>query len=264
VTVWLVKDVPPWLLLPGLILLISGGAVLTQRYVRQRFPGLKGDTHNEVMRFIFTVIAVLYAFLSGFMINALWGQINAADARAAIEGSTGMQQARSLTMFDQPDSDRIRQRLLEYERTAVAEWPLVASGQTQPEADKALQGLYTAYQGVQPRNDVQSKFLVIALNNLDKMSAGRTERVTAARTATGPPLPLWAVNLVIGAMLLGCGIIFGGVKSAFNYTMVGALGVLIASVLFVIVEMSHPYLGEIATSPEPLRQVVAFLSPSPA
>jgi hypothetical protein len=259
-----VKDVPFWLLLPALIVLISGGAVLTHSYVRHRFPGLKEDTQNDVMRFVFTVIAVLYAFLSGFLINALWGQINAADARVAIEGSAGMQQAKSLTVFDAADSDRIRQRLLEYERAAVAEWPLVASGQTRPETDKALQGLYTAYQEVQPRNDAQSKFLGISLNNLDKMSAERTERVTAARTATGPPLPLWAVNFVTGAMLLTSGIIFGGSKSAFNSAMVAALGVLIASVLFVVVEMSHPYLGEIATSPEPLRQVVAFLSPSPA
>ncbi|KAA1248013.1 DUF4239 domain-containing protein [Mycobacterium simiae] len=258
------KDVPSWLLLPGLIVLISGGAVLIQRYVRNRFPGLKGDTHNEVMRFVFTVIAVLYAFLSGFMINALWGQINAADARAAVEGSTGMQQAKSLTVFDEADSDRIRQRLLEYERAAVAEWPLVASGQTQPEAEMVLHALYTAYQEVQPRNDVQSKFLAISLNNLDKMSAARTERITLARTATGPPFPLWAVNFVIGTMLLGSGIIFGGTQSAFNHMMVAAMGVLIASVLFVIAEMSHPYLGEIATSPESLCQVVAFLSPSPA
>jgi hypothetical protein len=28
------------------------------------------------------------------------------------------------------------------------------------------------------------------------------------------------------------------------------------------VVLSHPYIGEIATSPEPPREVVAFLSPS--
>ena len=44
--------------------------------------------------------------------------------------------------------------------------------------------------------------------------------------------------------------------------MVAFLGVLIACVLFLMVVLSHPYIGEIATSPEPLREVVAFLSPS--
>jgi len=52
--------------------------------------------------------------------------------------------------------------------------------------------------------------------------------------------------------------------SAKNRTMVAALGVLIATILFLIVELSHPYIGEIATSPEPLREVIHVLSPSPA
>jgi hypothetical protein len=131
-------------------------------------------------------------------------------------------------------------------------------------ADNALQRLYAAYQEIQPRNDIQQKFLVISLNNLDKMSAERTERVTVARTDTGPPWSLWAVNFLTSGMVLGCAIIYGGQKSAMHYTMVAVLGVLIACILFLIVHLSHPYLGEISTSPEPLRQVIAFLSPSRA
>ena len=261
---WLVENVPSWLLLLGMIVIVAGGAVLIQMYVRHRFPELRGDAHNDVTRFAFTVIAFLYAFLSGFMINAMWGQINGADAKAATEGSAGMQQAKSLPVFDKADGDRIRQSLLEDERAAAAEWPLVATGQTYPEADNALQRLYAVYNQVQPRTDTQSKFLVVSLNNLDKMSAERTERVTVARTDTGPPWSLWALNFVTSGMVLGCAIIFGGNKNAVHYTMVAALGVLTASVLFLIVELSHPYLGDIATSPEPLRQVIAFLSPSPA
>jgi hypothetical protein len=264
VSAWLVTNVPSWLLLLAMAVLVAGGAVLVQMCVRHRSPALRGDAHNDVTRFAFTVIAFLYAFLSGFMINAMWGQINGADVRAATEGSAGMQQATSLTTFDQADDDRIRQSLLEYERAAVAEWPLVATGQTHPEADKALQRLYAAYDQVQPRTDTQSKFLVIALDNLDKTSAERTERLTVARTDTGPPWSLWAVNFAASGMVLGCAIIFGGNSNAWHYAMAAVLGVLIARVLFVIVEISHPYLGEIATSPEPLRQVIAFLSPSPA
>jgi hypothetical protein len=256
-----VSNVPSWLLLLGLIVLIAGGTVLIQMYVRHRFPGLKGDAQNDVTRFAFTVIAFLYTFLSGFLINAMWSQISGADARAATEGSAAMQQVKGLTVFDKADRDRIRQSLLEYERAAVAEWPLVADGQTYPEADVALQRLYAGYLEVQPRNDTQSKFLVVSLNNLDKMSAERNERVTVARTDTGPPWSLWALNFLTSGMVLGCAIIYGGKKSARHYTMVAVLGVLIAIVLFVIVELSHPYLGEISTSPEPLVEVVQVLSP---
>ncbi len=45
---------------------------------------------------------------------------------------------------------------------------------------------------------------------------------------------------------------------------VATLSVLVAAELFLVVELSHPFIGEIATSPEPLREVVQLLSPSPA
>ena len=77
------------------------------------------------------------------MINAMRGQIHGADARAATEGSAAMQQAKSLTVFDKADSDRIRQNLLEYVRASDAQWPIVASDQIYPKADNALHRLYT-------------------------------------------------------------------------------------------------------------------------
>lgn len=186
----------------------------------------------------------------------MWGQINGADGRAATEGSAAMQQAKTLIVFDKADGDRIRQSLLDYLREADAEWPVVAHGQTYPAADAALQRLYVTYQQVQQRNETQQKFLVVALNNLDKMSAERTERVTVARTDTGPPWSLWLVNFVTSATVLGCAIIFGGERSALHFTMVAVLGLLVACVLFLVVELSHPYLGEIATSPAPLKEVI--------
>ena len=66
------------------------------------------------------------------------------------------------------------------------------------------------FREIQPRNETQQKFLVVSLNNLDKMSAERTERVTVARTDTGPPWSLWVVQFITSAMVLGYAIVFGG------------------------------------------------------
>jgi len=260
VSSWIVGNVPPWLLLPGLIVLIAAGAVLAQAYVRRRFPQLKEDKHNDVTRFAFGVIGFAYAFFTGFIVNAMWGQINTADASARVEGAAAVQLAKSLHIFDKADSDRIRQRLLEYQRAAETEWPLAAQGKTFPEADNALQNLYAAYQGVQPRTDMQKAFLTTSLNHLDQVSQKRTERVLLARTDTGPPWALWAVVLLTGAMVLGGAIIYGGDHSTRHYTLVATVGMLVASNLFLILQLSHPYIGEIATSPEPLREVIRVLS----
>jgi hypothetical protein len=261
---WIVSNVPAWVILLGLIVLVAGGAVLVQMYVRHRFPRLKGDEHNDATKFAFGVVGFVFAFFTGFVVSAMWGQINSADAKSRTEGAAAVQMARDLTVFDKADSDRIRQSLLEYERAAVVEWPIAASGHSFPEADNALARLYTAYEQVQPRNDTQKTFLATSFTNLDKISQARTERVVQARTDVGPPWSLWAVIFLTSGLLLGCAIIYGVEKPAMHYPMVATLGVLVAANLFLVLELSHPFIGEVATSPEPLREVIQVLSPPPA
>jgi hypothetical protein len=64
-------------------------------------------------------------------------------------------------------------------------------------------------------------------------------------------------------LLLGCAIIYGVGKPTTQYTMVAILGVLVGAELFLVLELSHPFIGEIATSPEPLREVIRALSSNP-
>jgi hypothetical protein len=61
-------------------------------------------------------------------------------------------------------------------------------------------------------------------------------------------------------LLIGCAIIYGVDKPATHYTMVAILGVLVATNIFLVLELSHPFIGEIGTSSEPLRQVVRLLT----
>jgi hypothetical protein len=261
---WLVSNVPAWLLLLGLVVLVAGGAVLVLFYVRHRFPRLEEGKQNDVTLFAFSFVGFMFAILITFFSNSLWGQINDADTKARTEGATGLELAGDLTVFDKADSDRIRQSLLEYERAAIAEWPEAASGRFFPEADKALARLYTAYEQVQPRNNIQAKRLDASISDLDNIRQARRERLLQAHIDVGPPWSLWLVILLTSGLVLGCAIIYGVQKPAMHYVMVASLSALVATVLFLILELSHPFIGEIATSPEPLREVIQVLSAQPA
>jgi hypothetical protein len=261
---WIVSNVPSWLLLLGLIVLVAGGAVLALKYVRHRFPGLRGDERSEVTQFAFMFVGFVYAFFTGFVVSVMWGQINTADDAMRAEGATGVQMARDLTVFDKSDSDRIRQSLLEYESAAEVEWPLAASGQSLPKAQNALERLRTAYEEVQPRTDTQKTFLATSFDSLSKISQARTDRILRARTDIGPPWSLWAVFLLTSGLVLACSIVYGVEKPTIHYTLVAIVGVLVASNLFLVLELAHPYIGETATSPEPLGAVIQVLSAPPA
>ena len=141
---WIVSHVPAVLLLVVLIVLVAGGAMLVQKYVRRRFPALTGDEHNDVTKFTYGFIGFVYAFFIGFVVSAMWSQMNAADANARAEGAAAVQMARDAVVFDTADRDRVRQSLLEYEQAAIAEWSQAEVSRS-PQADTALAHLSTAY-----------------------------------------------------------------------------------------------------------------------
>jgi hypothetical protein len=260
---WLVSSMPSWLLLLTLVAVTTGLAIAVQIFVRRRYPKLRGEEHNDVTKFAFGVVGFVFAFFIGFVVSAMWGQINDADGRARTEGAAGVELARSVTIFDQPDRDRIRQSLLDYENAAVIEWSEAAGGRHYPEADKALARLRSAYEDVQTHSRAQEAVLGMSFANLDSLSQARTQRVLQARTDIGPPWSLWAVIFLTSGLLLGCAIIYGVEKPTTHYTMVAILGVLVGAELFLVLELSHPFIGEIATSPEPLREVIRALSSNP-
>ena len=257
---WLVSNLPSWLLLVGIVVVVAGGAVLLQVFVRRKFPNLKGEEHNDVIKFAFGVIGFVFAFFIGFVVSAMWGQIGDADGRARTEGAAGVQLARDATVFDQPERDQIRKALLEYEQAALVEWNKAAGGNSFPEADTALARLYSTYEHVQARTDAQKTLLATSFSNLDSLGQARTQRVLQARTDVGPPWSLWSVIWLTSGLLLACAIIYDVEKPATHYTMVAILGVLVGANLFLVLELSHPFIGEIGTSSEPLRQVIRQLS----
>lgn len=258
---WLVSHIPSSVLLIGLIVLIAGGAVLSQKFVRRRYPQLAQGEHNDVTKFTYGFIGFVYAFFIGFVVSSMWGQISAADTAARSEGAAAVQMVRDLTVFEQADRDRVRESLLGYEQAAIAEWTH-ANDARSAEADRALSEVYTAYRQIQATTDNQKTSLATSFSNLDAMSQARTARILTARADVGPPWPLWAVIFLTSAMVLGTVIIYGVDKPRQHYPMVAIVGTIIAMNLFLILQLSHPYVGEIATSSDPLHEVVRELTAS--
>lgn len=254
---WMVSHVPPGILLIGLIVVVAGGAMLIVRYVRVRFPTLTGDEHNDVTKFTYGFIGFIYAFFIGFVVSSMWSQINTADANARAEGAAGIEMARDIGAFAKGDGERIRQNLLDYEQAAIAEWG--GDGTRSPDVDAALARLSAAYGQVGPATDAQKTVLASSYANLDKISQARTVRLLTAREDSGPPWPLWAVILLTSAMVLGTVVIYGVEKAAMHYPMVAIVGLIVAANLFLILELSHPYLGGIATTSDPLHEVLAVI-----
>jgi hypothetical protein len=259
VSSWLVNNIPSGALAVGLIVVIAGGAASIQRYVRRRFPLLKGDAHNDGTKFTYGFIGFFYAFFIGFVVNSLWGQNNAADGYARAEGAAAVQMASDAAVFEAPERDLIRQSLLKYEQAAIAEWSQAENGRSAA-ADAALDRLDKVYDGITAKTDAQRTQLATSFSNLDKISQARTVRLLTAREDAGLPWSLWAVIFLTSTMVLGIVIIYGVENPILHYPMVAIVAVIVATNLSLILQLAYPYAGEVATTSDPLQQVVAVLS----
>lgn len=254
--------VPAGLLLVLLVVVVAGGALLIQTYVRRRFAFVTRDEHNDVTKFTYGFIGFVYAFFIGFVVSNMWGQINTADGNARAEGAAAVQMAYDSAIFDAPDQTRIQQALRRYEQAAVAEWATADTSRS-PEADAALFDLHAGYGQVRTTNDLQKTALANSLSNLDKTSQARTARLLTAREDTGPLWPLWAVIIVTSAMVVGTVIIYGVERPTFHYPMVAIVSVIVAANLFLVMELSHPYIGAMSTSSDSLQEVGSVLDQKP-
>jgi 1,4-dihydroxy-2-naphthoate octaprenyltransferase len=67
------------------------------------------------------------------------------------------------------------------------------------------------------------------------------------------------VIFLISGLVLGFAVIIGETQARMHYAMVVAVSVLVAVILFLITELAHRFLGEIGTSPEPMRAVIQLV-----
>jgi hypothetical protein len=61
-------------------------------------------------------------------------------------------------------------------------------------------------------------------------------------------------------MVLGTVVIYGVEKASMHYPMVVVVGLVVATNLFLIVELSHPFIGGISTTNSPLYEVISVLT----
>jgi hypothetical protein len=252
-TRWIVTNVPSWLLFAVLVVGITAGTIAALAYVRRRFPQLADGAHNDIARSGFGVVGPVWGFMIGFIVSALWGQVGAADNVVRMEGAAAVQIARELSAFNQADSDRIRERLLAYEHAAIDEWPEAINGHAAPEAEAALVDLHSAFDGIQPADEKQRRAVTSSLDSLKQLGSSRTERMVMARTNIGPPMSLWGVIFLTSGLVLGFAVIIGEKQVRMHYAMVAAVSVLVAALLFLVMELAFPFHGEMGTSPEALR-----------
>jgi Protein of unknown function (DUF4239) len=255
VQTWLLLNVPPGLLLAGIVAacvgLGLGGLVIVRRNVELR----QLEAHQDVAGFILAVVGVVYAVLLAFVVIIVWEQFDATRAEADREATLVLALYRDAVALDDLSPD-VRRPIRRYAELVVEEeWPLMAEMHRESRrAEDALNDVWTAFRAMQPRTRSDSAFYDAAVRGLHEISEIRRARV--ADSGSGLLPAMWAVLIVGGVISVAFTYFFGVRSFAAQALMVSALAALIGLVLALILSLDLPFTGGVAVGPDRMQDVI--------
>ena len=154
----------------------------------------------EVSSQMLGVVAALFGLLLAFIVVIAYQSYgdtqsnvsNEADALAAIVRDSGA--------FPQPDRDRVRGAVGAYVRAVVDdEWPRMHEGKDSARASAAVEGMYTAIQGLNPTSPRTVSFYDDSVQQLTSTLEARRNRLDDA--VGGLP---WVIGvlLIVGSIVI--------------------------------------------------------------
>jgi len=207
-------------------------------------------THNDIAGFIFTTVGTIYAVLLAFITVIVWEQYNAASENAAKEATMALAMYRNLSLYpDQEQAGKVAQNLLAYiHAVAEDEFPKMAKMERSQTTAQAIDLLWANTIRLKAKNlHDQTLFseIVKEMNNIAQLRAERLGSIFSPKL-----ISIMRSILVFGGLItLTLAFFFGAESFCWHTIMTILLAILIASILFVLVELAHPFTSGLAIQP---------------
>jgi len=235
------------------VILSVGGTLFCHRFIPHR--SLK--IHNDITGPIFGTLGVIYAVLLAFMVVVIWQKFDRAMVNVEKEVNCLVNLYIDAEPLEQAFKQTARSNIAEYTRGIITEWDVLVGGGYSPEGHAAIEKLFKHYSSYTPRNETERIFFEQSVEKVNELFDLRILRLLDSRIGIHPLL--WFVLIAGGGITILFTIFFGSESLGAKILMSTLLAVVIALVLFTILEFSFPFSGGARISPEPFRKMLLHL-----
>ena len=221
--------------------------------VRCMVPASWLHANNEVAGSYLQTLGTIYAVLLAFVVFVVWQQHN--DTRSAVE-----KEANELSDFHRilqalPGTQPVQDCIHAYGRIVVdEEWKDMARGSWSQRAERALEEMWHALQGVEAHGGREEALYAEALARFNDLSDARSQRLHFSLLRLPPSL--WVLLLTNGGLLVGSMWIFGLESFSAHALMTMALAVSIAFILYLVADLDNPFWGSWRVEPNAFRRTL--------
>ncbi|MFF0543799.1 hypothetical protein ACFYTF_13285 [Nocardia thailandica] len=242
------------------VILVAGLAGASAYYLRRRGKGRDGESTNESVGQVFTLVAGLQVVLASFLL------IGVLDTNAAAEKAVSDEADRLLALqwagdsLPEPARSTISGSVRRYTGEVIeVEWPAMTGGQ---EVDDAawtrLSAVRTAIAASPATDEWQRSRQIAAADRLWEVYEARQTRVEAAGSALSPMM--W-VALALGAVLsVGLSLLFAGTSARVHVAVVASFAAVVTFMIYTIYQLQNPYGRAAAVGPDAFTAILGQLT----
>ena len=239
-------------ILTGLVTVLGAGLVATA--IAMAIHGrIKRDTLTDFRDhsgLVSGVSGTLFAITVGMLVVASWGAIGTAKDNAAAEARSLDDLAWFAHTMPQPYENHVTALLQTYTQQVInQDWPdMGQTGTLSQPAWNTLDAIRYEFSVYTPKSQAEVSRYQVALGELQNVYDDRLTRQDEVRQSI--PSILWLALVISGSIVVLVPVVFGstrrGVHGLLSFMTAGVM----AFVLFMIAEFTHPFSGAIRVEPE--------------
>jgi branched-chain amino acid transport system substrate-binding protein len=216
------------------------------------------QNHNEVISYFLAAVVLFYGVMVGLIAVGIWEQFSSADEKVAEEAAALASVYRDTGAYPESIRARLQTDMREYAKyTIEGAWPLQRKGIIPAEGQGTLWNFQKDLKSFEPGNTSETVLhaeTLRALNHLVELRRLRLHSVT-----TGLPSVVWIVVALGAALTLSVCWFFRTRNLSVHFWMVSITSTLLGSIIWLLVVLDHPFLGEVSIGPEAFEQVYSSL-----
>lgn len=258
VELWLVRDVPAWLVGSVLIVGLPAATLGLDMLLHRKLTHQRLGPHNDVTGVIVSVVGVAYAIVIGLCVVSLWEGYTAAkdNSREAATSLTALVPGGAV--FDAEVQQRIRDGVIRYETDIVADWQSRREEGAERRRTADLAELTATVGALQATTEPQRAYIRDAIERIGRAEVYHHDSDAEANDQRMSNV-MWFGVLLSTAAIMAMSLFFGLDDGAVRRILLVLVSAVIATNLFLVIEMNYPYYGSFAVTPDAYEQVIEDL-----
>lgn len=255
---WLVRDLPEWLV--GLVIVAGLPALVLglDEVIHRRLPHRRLGRHNLVTGVMVSVVGIAYGIMIGMCVVSLWDGFSDAQDTTRQEAANLAGLVPGSGVFGAATERQMTDEVIRYNQDVVDDWQRRTAGDPSPDVTADLRRLADLLDSLRPTTAAQHAFVQDAVARVNRGEELHQRSLIEANDQQMSSV-MWLGVICVTCAILTLILLFGLDDGVLRRVLLVLASIVVATNLFLIVQMNYPYHGSFAVGPDSFIDVIEGL-----